>query len=372
MKKFIFVFLFLGIFLACTNDQETKKPIERSMFFWKTNFSLNESEQKILKDLKIKRLYIRYFDLDYSANFQKTIPVGNIEKNCNEEIIFLNNFFITPCIFITNSVMEKSSETDLAELVEKTKRKIEKINNEFAETFASIKSSYSNDDSLRNVLRKEWLKNCDEILFDCDWTEKTKNKYFSFLKQIKKLFPDKKIAATIRLWQVKFQEKAGIPPVESGLLMCYGTGNPKEYGINNSIAELNEVKKYLNTEYKLPIDIVLPIFNWAVLFRNSQFKTLMSNFNLQNVEDDTVTFEKVKQNLFRFKKDTTISNVYIRFGDEIRIEQLEISEINNLINILKEKISLKNNIRIGLFSFDTLNIKRFGVKNLNNFYEKFE
>ena len=80
-----------------------------------------------------------------------------------------------------------------------------------------------------------------EVQFDCDWTQITKNNFFYFLSYFKKqlanrismttpdplrdLQTEPVVSATIRLHQLKFPEKTGVPPVDKGMLMFYNTGN---------------------------------------------------------------------------------------------------------------------------------------------------
>ena len=56
-----------------------------------------------------------------------------------------------------------------------------------------------------------------EVQFDCDWTESTRVQYFAFLRESRKLFSGWRVSSTVRLYQYKYPEKAGVPPIERGM-----------------------------------------------------------------------------------------------------------------------------------------------------------
>ena len=134
------------------------------------------------------------------------------------------------------------------------------------------------------------------------------------------------ISATIRLHQIKFLAKTGVPPVSKGLLMCYNMGNLKNPATKNSIIETEELKKYIDNlaAYPLPLDVALPLFNWKVLFRNNTYAGL-----IQNLPDSLLTnpFISKAGNRYLFLKDSLLAGYPFKKGDVLRNEQSEYSEI---------------------------------------------
>ncbi len=71
-----------------------------------------------------------------------------------------------------------------------------------------------------------------EIQIDCDWTERTRNAYFQLLTALKRepFLQGKILSATIRLHQVKYVQRSGIPPADRGrvcfFLLDAPSGNP--------------------------------------------------------------------------------------------------------------------------------------------------
>lgn len=81
-----------------------------------------------------------------------------------------------------------------------------------------------------------------EIQIDCHWTLSTKQKYFSLLKILQK--STLHLSATIRLHQVKFYEKTGIPPVERRMLMYYNMSDWRNPITINSIYSPKLLSQY--------------------------------------------------------------------------------------------------------------------------------
>lgn len=57
--------------------------------------------------------------------------------------------------------------------------------------------------------------------------------------------------------------------------MCYNISDIKNPGTENSIFTEGEARKYFTNinKYPLPLDIALPAFSWAVVYRNGKFGT---------------------------------------------------------------------------------------------------
>jgi len=337
-------------------------PENTAFYYWKTEYKFNEKDRQLSGEMGVKKFYIRYFDVDWSATRKEAIPVGSFHFQYNE----LMPLDFVPCVFITNTVMLKSSNAQLDSLAIRMKRKISAITDDI---FQTRKYEYeSKPDSIKNKIKDEW----PEIQIDCDWTPSSKANYFYFLKKFKEAYTDKKISVTLRLWQFKYQDKAGIPPVDKVMLMCYSLGNPKEYNIENSIATFGDIEKYIkNQKYAVPVDIALPIFNWGVMFRNKKFKGIIGDLNAEAIISDSVHYNHIEANRYSFKNDTVIGNSYIRFGDELRLESLDPSDLKELIKLIRNSEFYNEKSTIAFFSWDTTYINQYGKENIKNYYRRF-
>jgi hypothetical protein len=388
MQKAFFISL-LMLCISCKPKQHVK--IEKSFYYWKTSYDFTEQEIAYADTLGLQRMYVRCFDIDWSANAAKPVPVGMMNTSNYMAVPFES---VTPCIFITNTVMEKCSNEELEDLAEKIAAKLNDVFNDFAKSYASTTTEKMRDSvnalnkkysqKLRNevfnkidwsekAMEHDWLLRSNEIQIDCDWTEKTKEKYFFFLKSLKGLVPDKIISCTLRLWQYKNSKKAGVPPVDKCMLMCYSIGSPKNYDGKNSIANAEDLKKYLmKAKYSLPLDIALPIYSWGVLYRKGKFKGILHNADISKIQNDTINFEHQVGSFYKYLTDTVIENTYIRYGDEVKIERVDSTELMNIIDLIDSSVKLQQKTRIAFFSWDTTYIKQYGVKNFDKYYKSFQ
>ncbi len=378
MKK-NFIVLFLISILSSSCKHESHKVI-RSFCFWKTSMSFDTKEDSLAKLMDIKHFYVRYFDVDYNPFSKQALPLASIRYFNFKEVKF------TPSVFITNDVVLKSSKIQLDTLANRIFVRVNSISDGY---FTQSATTYANEianadyekqkgetktrmDTEPIIAKRklELQKNIQDILIDCDWSEKSKDNYFYLLKQIKNKFPDYKIEATIRLWQYKYFEKSGIPPVDSGLLMCYNMTNPESRTTENSIGTNDDLEKYIvHDKYKLKLNIALPLYSWSLVFRGNKFKGILSN-EIDFTKDETV-FKKTGENKFLLQDDIRIGNMYLRNGDEIRIEKISNSEIEDMISTLTDKIKIDKTTRVTFFSFDKKYIHDYGTQNISNFFTQF-
>lgn len=374
MKKLGLVLILGLIFISCE-----KKEITHSFCYWKTGWYDSQEDSLLKKQMNVKHFYVRFFDVDWNPYEKEARPVATLNGNYNPA----NDVDMTPSIFITNDVLLNSDKKQLNVLAENIDKRIDQIlggtnvdkRSDFA--YAYFKKSgkaYSQKsfDSIIDVEKENFKIKVKEVLIDCDWTVKSKDNYFYLLEKLKG-FKKYQISATIRLWQYKYYEKAGIPPVDKGLLMCYNLSSPNDKKTENSIGTSKELEQYITHDnYDLPLDIALPIFSWSVVFRGNEFKGIISDERNINFTKDTFNFKKINDNKFTFKNDMVIGETYFRNGDEVRIEQISDEEMQKMIKRIKSKITLKGNTKITFFSWDPKFIKNYGTDKINSYYSQFE
>jgi hypothetical protein len=332
--------LFSGNHFSC-NDQITSPKIERSFYYWKSVVKLTDFELKKLDSLKVKTICLKFFDVDWDALSNQAIPVAKMQLQDNR---FLRQFNIIPTIFITNECIREIDSSRTFEMAEKI------------------------DGLIKKLCLLNQIKSPTEIQIDCDWTASTANKYFALLRSIKQL-SNTQLSATIRLHQVKFVAKTGIPPVDRGLLMCYNMGNLKNPATKNSIIETNELKKYIGnlSAYPLALDVAFPLFGWKVLFRNNIYKGLIENMSI-NVF--TGTFSIKNNGRIEIIKDTLLAGYDLKKGDLLRNEESDILEVNTSAAIINQQ--LKNTpLRVSLYHLDSVTLKKYTTHDLESIYNSF-
>ena len=380
MKNALFVLLFVVLSSgSCEKEHETE--VIRSFCYWKTDLSFDKEDDSIIKDMKVSHLYVRFFDVDWNPFSKEPLPVATIHDiRLNE-----SNPEITPSVFITNEVVLKSEKKQLDSLAIQITKRIQQIGNKMNEIKAEsiaykivYPQNYNNKkdfkqlnyDSVKSVELAKLKVDFKEILLDCDWSEKSKENYFYLLQKIKKEIPTSNLTATIRLWQYKYAEKSGIPPVDKGLLMCYNVSKPEDFQTKNSIGTSDELAQYItHTQYKLKLDIALPLYSWAVVFRGNKFKGILSDY--EQLINDTIKLKKSASDKYILQDDILIGQTYLRNGDEIRIEKISDDELDKMISIIKDKIQIDNQTRVTFFSFDKKYINDYGTQNISSYYARF-
>ncbi|MES2513274.1 MAG: hypothetical protein V4580_03990 [Bacteroidota bacterium] len=288
--------------------QSEPNKVLRGMYFWKTNLYLSEQETHFLKNHDIQKLYTKIMDIDWNAVYEAYPTTStHIEEELKKDTLFE----IVPVIFITNESIKQTWDIDTL-----SKKIILKTKQLCGTQYSKIK----------------------ELQIDCDWTPQTKEKYFDLLHKLKKLAPQLQLSATLRLHQLKYKSKTGVPPVDRVTLMLYNMGKLGNYSETNSILNINETKKYINgLRYDLPIDFILPLFNWALKFSNKQFDRIVYNVN-RTTFDTCKAFVKQANGYYKVINDYyTLDQDYYYFGDEIRVEDIRKQDLMELSRLCAKK-----------------------------------
>lgn len=324
-------FVFLSA-ISCSNN--SNKEISRGVYFWKTNFTLSTSELSWLKETEIKKLYVRFFDVDWNSNISVAVPVGDVSI----ETKGIDGIEIIPVVFITNRTLANLPDSLIPELSNNIYKKI------------SAKLGLFDNPATK------------EIQLDCDWTETTRTKYFSLIELIKKLSQSSKIevTSTIRLHQVKFFRKTGVPPVKRGMLMFYNMSDVSEIKTRNSIFDEDVAKKYLVNfdKYPIELDVVLPAFSWVCWFRNGRLKNLINDVNAGDLKKNS-NFIKEDKNIFRAITETSIKGNYILTGDYLRTEETDFNTTLSAAELIAPHIKNKK-INVSIYHFTGEVIKNYG------------
>lgn len=324
---------------SCNSKIKQQRNVTRSVYYWKSIFKLSGFEKQKLDSLKINTIYLKLFDVDWHAASASPVPVAQIQITDKE---YLQQKNIIPTVFITNECIYKIDSTQTADVANKI--------------ITLIKS----------ISAINHFKTVKEIQIDCDWTVGTKDKYFSILRTLKLLDSTVLFSATIRLHQIKFVAKSGVPPVDKGLLMCYNMGNLKNPATNNSIIERNELKKYISNlaRYPLPLDVAFPLFEWKVLFRKGNYAGL-----IQKLPDSILnkSFAAKKNNSYSFLKDTLLYGYEFKNGDMLRSETSNYNEIIAAANEIDQRLANKN-VRVSLYHLDSITLSKYTTHELENMY----
>lgn len=323
------LFGYLLVLLWCSCDPV--RPPSVSFYYWRTQFRLSATERTALRDNRCSRIYLRFFDVVYDEEQRKPLPIGIVRFADTP-----GSLSVAPVIFIKNAVFERCTNAALDTLSGQVAQLIGKISRRAGISF-------------------------DEVQIDCDWTTGTASAYFSFLRSLRKKYPDKelfRLSATIRLHQIKYARQQGIPPVDRGVLMYYNMGRIAADTLN-SIYEHGIAKRYLTSlkSYPLPLDIALPVFAWGIQVRDGGVIGLLNKTD-QRTFADTLSFRPIAADRYIVTRAMFKDGFYLKQGDEIKVEQVATRDLDMMARDVSGYYS-KPVDQVIFYDLDSVNISRY-------------
>lgn len=360
------------IVLLFANCKQKNSQVEPAFYYWKSNWCLTHDEIQQLDILRVKKLYVKFFEVEcdpvfFAAPYTKSsLRIDRILDywigDTARVLRTLYSPLVIPTIFIKNEVFREISDLQSDELADNI--------------VFLVKKHLGERYSQHNIV---------ELQIDCDWTASTRDRYFKFLKQLDfKLNPfgvnwsDIKVllSCTLRLYPYKYPQLMGVPPVDKVMLMCYNMTSPLTSDTKNSILDNTELKSYIKgvKRYPLHIDIALPLFSWVMAFQNGSFVGVFRY--------DSSIADKVKPNLersnpseaplwFDVQEDIELDELYLRPGDLLKIEEITPDNIMQSIDLLKKYVDLDPTITVALFHLDDNNTKIYSYETIATFYNHF-
>ena len=291
MKRQLLIVALLAFLLSACSPKHRHGV---DFYYWKSKCEIGETERDYFSQLESKRLFVRLFDVDVEAG--KAVVVGPIQAFSKKQLPN-DSTKVIPVVVITNpTLLDYVSDSAVDRLAANVNSTIEHITEAAGVAY-------------------------NEIQIDCDWTQRTKEPYFRFLKQL----ADQSgcsISCTLRLHQIRDRQKTGVPPVSRGSLMCYATSSPMEGDTHNSILDMELLKAYMADidEYPLDFDVVLPIYSWGIVTNHVGEVKLINGLT----EDDLSTsmFEKKDEHLYLIKEDGFLQGMYVNRGFTVKIENI--------------------------------------------------
>lgn len=239
LRLLFFIFTVLLLSSCSGGDGDSRR---RAVYYWSTVLDVDSAKQQFISRHDISRIYIRYFDVvpsddgapqpNATLRFKTGLPEG-VEP--------------VPTVYVVNECMAG----DTAGLA---RRIFDRV----------MQMSETND-----------VKGVSEIQIDCDWTRRTRDRYFSFLRTFGSLAGQKgvSVSATIRLHQLAESP----PPVSRGVLMMYNTGDFTDLACEKPILDMHDAAPYLRhlDDYDLELAAAYPIYAWRILFRGGRYVGIM-------------------------------------------------------------------------------------------------
>jgi hypothetical protein len=226
----------------------------RAFYYWKTQWRMSPEIDRNLAQNHIDRLYMRFFDVEWDEAVHAPQPVAPLRF----ESATPAGVEVVPVVYIVNAVFLKIEYTEVAALADHVWMKVSRMAGDQGIAF-------------------------QQLQLDCDWSESSRRNYFHFVDLLnRKLKAQHKIVSTtLRLHQIKYPERTGIPPVSLGMLMFYNFGRIQADSARSSIFNPEDAARYSSyiAGYPLKLDLVLPAFSWSVHSREGRVLGLLENLS---------------------------------------------------------------------------------------------
>lgn len=323
LKKLFYTLFICIAFFSCKKNSEQNTQI--SFYHWRSNFNLSSQEKDCLKNNACKTLYLKYFDVVKEEGKTKPVSIIHFSGKTDLKVI--------PVIFIKNNVFINTKKNEIDTLVVNITQLINQINSKNNITYQTIQ-------------------------FDCDWTDKTQQLYFYFLEQFGKNIQPKKISATIRLHQIKYKFKTGVPPVNIGTLMFYNMGKIAGDTLN-SIYSKKISEKYISylQNYPLTLNIALPVFGWGIQSRQGNVINLLNKMTYQDFISDT-NFIQQTTAIFKAKNYCFKAGYYFIKNDVVKLESVSEEQLLEMAELINDNIK-QTPAEIIFYDLDTINLNRY-------------
>jgi len=320
------------ILLLFFSGCKSKGKTHAAFYYWKTVFQLNERERELLHKSGNNHLYLRFFDVVWNNQEQQALPNGVLTVQRP-----LKGFTVTPVVYITNQSLKNSSPAQMDSLAFKVNRLLSRLTAEQGLLY-------------------------EHIQVDCDWSVDTRIKYFAFLRAFKHI-TGKKLEATIRLHQVKYPERTGVPPVDKGVLMFYNMGRISA-GLHarNSIYNYEDAAAYTAalSNYHLPLDIALPLFSWSIQIRAGKVIQLYAKIGLQDLSDrkkfEPLPVHGDAVHVFKALTSFYLKGAYVKKGDLFKFEDMDAESLARAAKQASEHLAPLENRNIIYYEISSINL----------------
>lgn len=342
MRSGSIVIIIMLLISGCNSS--SRKTITPGFYYWQSNYELSKAEETALSSTGAKKIYIKFFDISWDKAAAQPVPASGISFSEIPE-----GLHIVPVIFITNETLQQLGEPELQTLAFKMSRKLE------------------------GILLENNIKAPQEIQLDCDWTESTRDKYFSLITQLKNYpaWAEIKWSATIRLHQVKYPETTGIPPVDRGMLMFYNMGDIEDAAANNSIYDKNIANAYTASidDYPLQLDVAIACFSWGLLFENA--KLLKIYYPLYATDMPDSLFQNTGASRYTAMQNFYFKGAFIDSGNVIKLEsmtpELSLESAKELAAHIRN-----DSVSVILYHLDPTIINTYTNEDLKNIFSAFQ
>jgi hypothetical protein len=317
-------------------------PPRRAFYYWRTTFRLAPAEARALAELSVSRLYLRAFDVEWSAADAAPSMIGKLTPA--EGARAPAGIEVVPVVFLRDEVLRRAAPgPGLAALA--------------VDVWAEVQRRMKLLDAAPR-----------ELQLDCDWTDTTREAFFELLADLRER-SGLPLSATIRLHQVKYRERTGVPPVERGMLMFYNMGRFSADPGARAIFDPESAARYLArvSEYPLPLDVALPIWSWTVHLRDDRVEGL-----LQSTDPDELAalpfLTRAAPDRYVATRTAFLHGTLLREGDVLKIEVTGPAEALAAAEQIAPHLARRGGRTVSLFDLSERNLARHAPATLDQVF----
>lgn len=253
-SRLLIVLPLLLALAACR--REAPRPTVRSAYYWSTTWAMDSAKVRFIRQHRVSRLYVRYFDVVRGAADGQPQPNATLRFpddvgwGGGEPSPVPRGVEVVPVVYVVNDCLRPVTGVPPADPVALATKVLRRI---------------------VQMSQAQGISGLREVQVDCDWTATTKAPYFRFLTALRRQAHARglRLSATIRLHQLALEA----PPVDRGVLMMYNTGDARQLSQRKPILDMADAAPYLRHlhDYPLPLAAAYPLFTWRILFREGRF-----------------------------------------------------------------------------------------------------
>jgi hypothetical protein len=321
-------------------------PPKRAFYYWKTEWAPSQEIVDSLSDNHIRQLYMRFFDVEWDDVERRPYPVAPLRFQSPPPA----NIEIIPVVYIVNAVFLKIPYSDVEKLADYVWTKV---------------SSMASEEGLA----------FQQLQLDCDWSDSSRRNYFHFVELVGRKLQEQNriVSATIRLHQIKYADRTGIPPVSRGMLMFYNFGRIRADSSTSSIFNADDASRYTRfiSSYPLDLDIVLPVFSWSVHSRDGRVLGLLEKIGSDDLEAFD-GFQIVSPNRYSAMRSFFFRGRYFMTGDLLLVEETTPQITNEAAALARRGVGWKKKYHtVALFDLDEKYSTNYGSAEIERILGQF-
>jgi hypothetical protein len=303
------------------------------------------SDSARLRALDVRALYLHFFDVDLDEATGEPAPLALAQFSAVPPRFCA----VVPVVFVANRVLRGRDPARLRAL---------------AVNIAGQVGTMARDAGIAY----------GEAQIDCDWTDETRAAFFTLLRELRAQpsLRAARLSVTLRLHQVKFRERTGVPPADRCMLMFYNMGRMDTSAGRNSIYDPVAAERYLARlrEYPLPLDAALPIFGWVLQLRDGA----VVNIFAKTTADEIAALPGMRRQsaaIYRADSSLFFHGGAIRRGDLLKVEHIAPAQARAAALQLFAALPSEPR-RVALFEYDSLYLASHDMESLRTLYRACE